>query len=87
MVKGHKLVSPSCCVPKKVAFTVESGSFPFRYKSGRGRYARGKDSQASDMPAEIAWPSAELCWTAPLPGTSRAIAEVEEPADLSHARG
>ena len=40
--------------------------------NGRGRYARGKDSQASDVPAESARPSAELRWTAPLPGTSRA---------------
>jgi hypothetical protein len=39
-----------------------------------GRYARGKDSQASDVPAEIARPSAELCWTAPCrerPGRKR----------------
>jgi hypothetical protein len=33
--------------------------------NGRGRYARGKDSQASDVPAESARPSAELRWTAP----------------------
>jgi hypothetical protein len=42
--------------------------------NGRGRYARGKDSQASDVPAEIARPSAELCWTAPCrerPGRKR----------------
>jgi hypothetical protein len=53
---------------------VESGSFPFRYQKRAGRYARGKDSQASDVPAEIARPSAELCWTAPCrerPGRKR----------------
>jgi hypothetical protein len=53
---------------------VESGSFPFRYQTGGGGRPRGKDSEASDVPAEIARPSAELCWTAPCrerPGRKR----------------
>jgi hypothetical protein len=33
-----------CCVPKKVASTVGSGSFPFRYQNEAGAEAGGKDS-------------------------------------------
>jgi hypothetical protein len=51
---------------------VESGSFPFRYQMRGSGTPGGRTQEASDVPAEIARPFAELRWTGALPGTSRA---------------
>jgi hypothetical protein len=54
-----------CCVPQKVGSTVETGSFPFRYQTGGSGMPGGRTQEASDVPAEIARPFAELRWMAP----------------------
>ena len=65
---------------------MESGSFPFRYQTRGSGTPGGRTQGTSDVSAEIARPFAELRWTGALPGTSRAKAEVEEPADFSRVR-
>jgi hypothetical protein len=51
---------------------VVSGSFPFRYQMAGNGLPGGRTQEASDVPAEIARPFAELRWMGALPGMSRA---------------
>jgi hypothetical protein len=75
-----------CCVLQTVAFTVESGSFPFRYQtSGGGSQGEGLNRHRMCLlRSRVRLPnSAGRRLAGNVPGE----AEVEEPTDLSHARG
>jgi hypothetical protein len=63
-LQGHKLVSQSVALCGRLRLRWRAARFRFVIKRPE-RNARGKDSEASNMPAEIARPFAELRWTAP----------------------
>jgi hypothetical protein len=79
-VRRSQIDLAKCCASKFVGNTVDFGPLPFRYQTRR---ARGKDSEASDVPAgyrvSVCRNSAERHHVGTVPGE----AEVEEPADLS----